>query len=303
MNVYVIYKFANFDLVKEKIEQIKKEVPGITFFYFREDKKRLFLHRYAKKKLRKSNMVIFFDFLDDKSVGSLKHIKWELRWAEKYKKRIVIFKKNHNYSPEIYEKDYSDNEINRYRYKTKSIEDAVAFFKAESEWRVENSLLQETYRNKESSNLSIEDKQLLLDQYRIMIDTSEKLMERRQAVGNLYTTICTALLAFIGASFGFGSLMVSAIASFLSGVVIIVLCLNWRASLNAHELNNTGKFAVINEIEKHLPADMFECEYRYNTLNGIRSYSAREKMLPTIFTFFGIVLILLSVVLIAVQAI
>ena len=76
-----------------------------------------------------------------------------------------------------------------------------------------------------------------------------------------------------------------------------MLCYNWRLSLNAYELNNAGKFEVINHIEKHLPADMFECEYRYNTLNGIKSYSAREKMLPSIFTLFGAILIALSVVL------
>ena len=240
-------------------------------------------------------MVVFFDCLEKNSNHSLKHIKWELKWAEKYKKRIIVFKKNATFSAGIYKKDYSDMDINRLRYKTKSIEEAVKFFEAETQWSVEKNLLQSELEN--GRNISTENKQLLLDQYRIMIETSEKLMERRQAVGNLYTTICTALLAFIGASFGFGNLLVSAFASFISGLIIVVLCFNWRSSLNAHELNNTGKFAVINQIEKYLPADMFECEYRYNTLNGIRSYSAREKMLPIIFTCFGGILIAASVIL------
>lgn len=301
MNVYVIYKFSDFQIVEAKMQEIRKAVPGITFFYFSEKKKQPFWHNYAKKKLKDSNLVVFFDCLDDTVMTSLKHIKWELKWAEKYKKRIIVFKKSTDYSSEIYQKDYSDNEINRFRYKTRSIDEAVSFFKTETNWRVENNLMQGVYKKDSGKEVSAEDKQLLLEQYRLMIETSERLMERRQAVGNLYTTICTALLAFIGASFGFGSLTVSAIASLLSGIIIIILCFNWKASLNAHELNNTGKFVVINEIEKHLPADMFECEYRYNTLNGIRSYSAREKMLPTIFTVFGAVLMFLSIVLMLIE--
>lgn len=294
MNVYVIYKFDDYEEVRKKMDEIKANVKNITFFYFEKNDSNPLWHFTARKKIKNSNMVIFFDFLEDKSVP-LKNIKWELKCAEKYKKRIVVFKKNSElFSPELYEKDYSEIDINKFRYKTRNVSEAVEFFRAETGWRVENNLI---HTSSSEDKFSVEDKQLLLDQYRIMIDTSEKLMERRQAVGNLYTTICTALIAFIGASFGFGSLVVSAIASLMSGIIIIVLCYNWRLSLNAYELNNAGKFEVINHIEKHLPADMFECEYRYNTLNGIRSYSAREKMLPSIFTLFGAILIALSVVL------
>lgn len=274
-------------------------------------------------------MVAFFDFFDEKMMLPPVNIKWELSCAEKYKKRIIVFKKNsETFSTQIYEKDYSEKDIDKLRYSIYSLDKVVEYFKGETEWRIENNLLHQIrnsyYENvetqsasdenhskgdREKSNnnkkqkisLSNEDKMLLLEQYRIMIETSEKLMERRQTVGSLYTTICTALLAFIGASFAVENLILSALTTLMSGIIIIVLCYNWRSSLNAYDLNNSGKFAVINQIEKHLPADMFECEYRYNTLNGIRSYSAREKLLPTIFASFGVILIALSIVLIFMQ--
>lgn len=304
MNVYVVYRFDDYEIVKAKIQELKDELgeesKKISFFYFAPNRKAKFWHKRAKRKIKNSNMVVVFDNLDGECTHSLKHIKWELRMAEKYRKRIFIFKKHADaYSSMLYEKDYSEHEINHLRYKTKDLQDFTAFFKGEISWNVENYLLHPHYRQSEGekSETLPQDKSLLLQQYSIMIDTSEKLMERRQATVNLYITICTALIAFIGASFGFDSLLVSSIISLLSGVIIIILCLNWRAALNAYELNNQGKFAVINEIEKHLPADMFDCEYRYNTLNGIRSYSAREKILPVIFTFFGVALIILSAIL------
>lgn len=310
MNVYVIYKFADGDKVRAKVDEIKEAINNnngvysnkVSFFMFPSNTKKKFWHREAKKKIKNCNIVAFFDYFDDDITDGWKNIKWELNCAEKYKKRIVVFKKNSkSFAHKIYETDYSGIEINRLRYKIRDIDDAVSFFRGEVDWRMDSSLIRFSSRGKEISEPSSEEKQLLLDQYRIMIDTSEKLMERRQAVGSLYTTICTALIAFVGASFGFTNLLVPAIATLMSGIIIIVLCYNWRSSLHSYDLNNEGKFAVINEIEKHLPADMFDCEYRYNTLNGIKSYSAREKLLPSIFAMFGGVMIAMSVALLIVQ--
>lgn len=124
-----------------------------------------------------------------------------------------------------------------------------------------------------------------------MVDTSEKLMERRQNISNLYTTLCSALVAVIGASFAFENWLVTAYIGIVAGLVFIFLSVNWRACLKAYDKNNAGKFAVINAIEKILPADLFNCEYRYNTKNGIKSYSTREKILPIIFLIFGVFLL------------
>lgn len=300
MNVYVIYKFADYDKVAARIEEIKKELSGVYFFMFSPNYKNKLWHRYAKKKMKASNIVAFFDTFEGNE-SCFKHIAWELGCAEKLRKRIVVFKdQEKRYAKKIYGSDYSEEQINRYRYKVKDIKDAADFLKAEASWRVDQNLMNPEIAKAEGGTADTY-YSVLLEQYRIMIDTSERLMERRQSTGNLYTTICAALVAFVGATFGFENLLISACSSLLAGIIITVLCLNWRASLSAYELNNGGKFAVINEIEKHLPADMFECEYRYNTLNGIRSYSSREKRLPAIFMMFGIALALLAVILFVLQ--
>ncbi len=294
MDVYVIYKFSNLELVENTLKSIKAEINDITFFYFKPNNKTTW-HKKAKAKIKACNQVIFFDSISNNNNENVKNIKWELKCAEKYNKRVVIFKDTKsNYSKKIYETDFSEEEINYVRYKIYDILSIITYFKKETNWSIQNELINKELKHAPEYNT------LLFEQYKLMVDTSEKLMERRHSTVNLYTTICAALLAFLGASFAFKSLLISGIISLLSGIIIVVLCINWRMSLNAYDLNNRGKFEVINQIEKNLPADMFECEYRYNTLNGIRSYSTREKKLPLIFMIFGIMLILLSIALITI---
>ena len=302
MNVYVVYKFDDEEEVMSHIKRIEEEVLDVSFFYFKRGQQLLWRNK-AKEKIKDCDLVVFYDNRDDYTDVNLKNIKWELNLARKYKKRLVIFKKNvERYAPQLYDKDYSELSIDQKKYVTHSVNNEIEFFKKQSGWCVEENILNaEKPKNSASESLSNEDKHLLLEQYKIMIDTSEKLMERRQSMVSLYITICTALIAFIGASFAFGDLLITAVITLLTGVITIILCYNWRTSLASYELNNEGKFEVINQIEKHLPADMFECEYRYNKMKGIRSYSARERVLPLIFMFVGVALILLSGVLFIVR--
>ena len=289
MKVYVIYKFDDYDRVIKKIEEIKEKIGNIYFFMFPKGCKMKRWHKYAKKKMRECNMVAFFDTLTEYD-SHFKHINWELSLAEKLNKKVFVFKHlEDKYSEKIYGNDYSDTQINKYKYKVKDINAAAAFFESEKNWSVDNSLMHPDSNAKDGAN-SDSYNQILLEQYRIMIDTSERLMDRRQSTSNLYTTICSALVAFVGATFAFGNIYVTAGICIIVGLIIALLGGNWLASLKAYELNNGGKFAVINKIEKELPADMFECEYRYNTFNGIRSYSTREKRLPGIFIGLGVIM-------------
>ena len=303
MNVYVIYKFDDFPEVKKQLDEIADALGNkISFFYFRPGKK-LTWHHTARRKIKSCDMVAFFDNRDDYSNVNFNNIKWELELAKKYKKRVVIFKNiGGQYASQLYDKDYSGDKIDNNKYTAYKATEALDYFKKQTGWTVESNILNtEKSTGNPVSAMSSEDKHLLLEQYKIMIDTSEKLMERRQSMVSLYITICTALIAFIGASFAFGNLMITAAITLLTGVITIILCYNWRTSLGSYELNNEGKFEVINQIEKHLPADMFECEYKYNKMKGIRSYSAREKVLPVIFMFVGLAMILLSGVLFLIQ--
>ncbi len=121
-------------------------------------------------------------------------------------------------------------------------------------------------------------------------------MERRQTTSNLYTTVCTALVALVGSAFAFENMYAIGVIFFFTGVINIILSLNWSRALDSYDKNNEGKYAVLNEIEKRLPANLFDSEYKYNKFNGIKSFSHREKKLPYMFTFIGAVFIAIGVI-------
>ena len=285
--------------MKQTTDEIRAILPNdFKMFMFEPKKTPKNWHKRATEKLKESQLVLLFDSLsgDNNPVG--KHISWEVKKAEKLNKRIIVFKKDPKAENRSwYDFDYSEIDPRKPRYKTVAFEEAVSFMQKEFCWKVEKELL----HNTDSANQYTDaDKQLLLEQYRIMIETSEKLMERRQETVNLYTTLCTTLIAFVGASFAFENLNICALICLLSGLILLILCHNWKLSLNSYELNNGGKFKVIGALEKILPAEIFECEYKYNKMQGIRSFSSREKVLPWIFSIIGILLIIISAVLFAI---
>ena len=301
MNIYVIYKFADYEVVNKTLNEIKRVISRDSRVFLFEPKARKdkAWRNYAKKKLKESNLVIVFDSLSKSDNDFGKNVLWEIKKAEKLKKRIIVFKTDpDSENRSWYEYDYSEKAPRYPRYETVSLKEAVGFMKKEYGWEIKDNLL-----NKNDVDVSVDknEKQLLLEQYRIMIDTSEKLMERRQETVGLYTTLCTAIMAIIGTSFAFDNLIVTEIVLFLSGLILFIICRNWYLSLNSFDLNITGKFEVINCLEKQLPAEIFECEYRYNKLNGIQSFSSREKILPKIFSVMGITLMIISMVLLLVS--
>ncbi len=296
LNIYVIYKFDDYQRVKTEIDKIntdfaKDKTNKHSIFMFEPNRTPRLWHRYAAKKLKDSQLVLIFDSLSgDNTVG--KHISWEIKKAEKLKKRIVVFKSDldsQNRSGDV--KGYSEKDPRRSRLNTLQFEEAYDFVKKECDWKMDRKLL---HKDDRVEPFTDSEKQLLLEQYRIMIETSEKLMERRQNTVNLYTTLCTTMIALIGASFAFSNMFICAGVLWLSGLILMVLCYNWSLSLDSYDLNNKGKFEVINLLERKLPAEIFECEYRYKEQKGMKSFSSREIVLPRIFSVLGALLILIA---------
>ena len=306
MDIYVIYSFEDKTKVDAVLKDIKsKDKEGaLHFFMFSPFNENQFWHKTAVDKLKKCNLVCYFCDLNKKLIANrLKNVKWELGVANKFNKKTFIIRLDeelpqakcqfNSIAQEIFGLDYSGELLNLSRYRVCDTNEITDILLEESQWTVEKSLINIDLQKDINE---FEYYQLLISEYQIMVDTSEKLMERRQNISNLYTSICAALLAFIGASFAFGNLTATFVIMLLAGLVFTSLALNWKACLRAYEMNNAGKFAVINAIEKILPANMFDCEYRYNTKNGIKSYSNRERLLPHIFVIVGISLIALSLV-------
>lgn len=104
--------------------------------------------------------------------------------------------------------------------------------------------------------------QPLFDLYKIMVESSENLVSRRQGVNTFFLTINGALLTASGIilqssdsmRLASGGIAVLALAGF-------ILSLAWRSLITSFGQLNAGKFKVINTIERYLPAAIYAAEW------------------------------------------
>lgn len=127
--------------------------------------------------------------------------------------------------------------------------------------------------------------QQTLDLYKMMVDSSEALVSRRQGVNTFFLTINGALLT------ASGLIVQGAKGDSLAGLGIavlstagLILCLAWRSLIKSFGQLNRGKFQVINTIEQHLKAAIYAAEWealgRGEDTKTYRSFTSREIWVP-----------------------
>ena len=141
----------------------------------------------------------------------------------------------------------------------------------------------------------------LLEQYKLLVETSESLVSRRQAVNTFFLTLNSFLLSGIGLFVkdglrgrvgGIGLLSLS-----ISG---LILCVAWTRLVRSYRQLNSGKFAIINRIEQHLPAAMFQAEWQ-SLAEGkdnkkYRPFTKTEERIPVVFGILYSIAALLAIV-------
>ena len=106
------------------------------------------------------------------------------------------------------------------------------------------------------------DIEVVMEQYKLFVDTSERLVARRQVVNTFFLSANTLALSAIGliVNEAEGSPLV-AIAIAAIAVAAIVLCVAWKTLVRSYAQLNRGKFAVIDRLEERLPAAVFRAEW------------------------------------------
>ena len=104
---------------------------------------------------------------------------------------------------------------------------------------------------------------VLMEQYRLFVDTSERLVARRQVVNTFFLSANTLALSAVGLvarEVGTAPLVPMAVVAIC--LAAIMLCVAWQRLVNSYAQLNRGKFAVIDCLESHLPAALFRAEWR-----------------------------------------
>jgi len=129
------------------------------------------------------------------------------------------------------------------------------------------------------------DTQQITDLYKMMVQSSESLVSRRQAVNTFFLTMNGALLTASGLivkSSGNNGLSAWGLAVLtLAGAI---LCLAWRSLITSFGQLNRGKFRVINALERYLKASVYAAEWealdRGENPKVYRSFTSREIWVP-----------------------
>ena len=123
----------------------------------------------------------------------------------------------------------------------------------------------------------------LLEQYKLCVQSAENVSARRVASSNYLLTLNTALVALYGlqsASFSenYWTLLVP-----IAGILVSWI---WCRIIKSHADLNSVKFALIHEMEQHLPATPYKCEWRLANEGQGKTYRAVttiERWIPGLF--------------------
>jgi hypothetical protein len=140
-----------------------------------------------------------------------------------------------------------------------------------------------------------------LELYRLMIDSSESLIQRRQKTNAFFITAIGSLFAIVGLLVKVGALNTGTIWLFHGFAVVgLLLCNSWRNLIDNYGKLNKAKFDVILRLEQELDAQIYAAEWvslgKGLRPNKYRSFTTTEKNVPLYFALLITVLAMVAVV-------
>lgn len=290
MKIFVIHSGADKAKVKEVIEELNKKTSSSEFLMLSGDKK--IWKPEAKRKIKDAQLVVFFVGKDS---HKSKNIGWEIDKAINLKKQIITVK---------LDKSFADHEnlkvANRFTGEKKRIDIEVS---AENLVKKLNDYISGDY-GLFNQPLDEIDNNLLLEQYKMFLQTSEDLVMRRQNVSSFYISVSSALVAIYAAIVGIGSDKIwKSISGLVFAAVGIILSYSWIKILRSYGDLNSSKMRIISIIEKKMPASMYDAEWRAQSdkLNSkpYVSFTKCETRIPKlliwVYAFIGVLSIALII--------
>jgi hypothetical protein len=118
----------------------------------------------------------------------------------------------------------------------------------------------------------------LLEQYKLFVHTSLEVTSKRLEANKFHLTLNSVIFAIAS----YMTVINQHLVIILFSLVGILISIVWRRSIDAYKELNKGKFKVIFELEKYLPANLFKWEEK-QCLNRYHGLTSAEKYYPIIF--------------------
>lgn len=288
MKLFVSYKSEDFDEVQKTIEIFRDISPNVQVSTLRISKQ---WKNLAKKYISKADFVIYLagnKYSDN--------INWEIDTALKYGHNIHCVKLSEDVvlNDKLFTVNEFDNSIKEPKVTIHdSLSELVSLIREDS-----------THLHNKLFENNIDNSEMLIEQYKVMLSTSESLIERRQKLTTTYLSIFSVLLPVISTMLTFSHFYLYLGAALIS-TICIILCFSWRSTIISYGKSNRAKFAILEEIESKLPVAMFSSEWL--ALKKItvkyKSFTNRETLIPILFAIVYAVLLSISIVLLILKLI
>jgi hypothetical protein len=129
----------------------------------------------------------------------------------------------------------------------------------------------------------------LFEQYKLYIESAERISDRRQKSNEFFLALNTAILTVVGFAIGKGDGF-PPFFYILIGSGGIIICYFWYRIVRSYKGLNGGKFDVIHMIETKLPLSLYNSEWeilgRGNDKSKYWPFSHIELNIPWIFIIF-----------------
>ena len=276
MNIFVVHSGADREAITQQITPlIQSSEPRAKILLLGNASR--FWKREAGELIKEAQMVLFV--IGKKSHESA-NIGWEIKKAIASNKMLVCLKLEEDciFHEALFGMDRFSKQKKLLAYEAQSIEDIISKIRKyeDGDYDLFNDAIEKLDRNE------------LIDQYKAFLETSERLVERRQTVNNFYLSANTALFTIVAAVL---SLLEGTAEKLVIGAVLaligMILSMSWRRILDAYGVLNSSKMKVISIIEKKLPLSLYDTEWviMSDKLNSKKyvSFTDSEKKIPSIF--------------------
>ena len=145
-----------------------------------------------------------------------------------------------------------------------------------------------------------DNKDTIMEQYKLFVQTSEDLVSRKQSVNTFYVTLNSILLGGVVSVFCALPQLLAGISSLaylmtlLLSVIGMIVCISWTTLLTSYSDLNSSKMAIIACIEEHLALKLYDTEWAILTRTignkKYKSFTVKEKHIAKIFgALYGLI--------------
>lgn len=123
-----------------------------------------------------------------------------------------------------------------------------------------------------------------LEIYKLLVEMSDRVSQRRQAANNFYLSVNTAL---VGGSAYLKTLGIATPTFLIVVLAGLVICLLWHQNIQSYKTLNAAKFEVIHDIENRLVEQPFHAEWKILDPTGEgdrhKPFHKVERLVPWVF--------------------